>query len=1399
MLLSQRIFPKLLVIILISLCAQSEICAQSIIFNHLTVEDGLSNNDVNTVIQDQTGFIWFGTDDGLNRFDGYNFKVFRHDPSDSNSLSDNSIWSLMEDSKGNIWVGTKGGVLNKFDPATEKYTHWILESKITKENSIKSLYEDSKGNIWVGSYRSGLYRLNTLNNKIDNWQAESGNPNSLSHNYVQSIIEDNEDNLLIGTYIGLSKFNPQNEKNGFQRFHNDPDNVKSLSSDLIWALSKSTVDPSIIWVGTSHNLSKFISADLVFERIGIPNPSNLQYGSGCGYVLEEFIENESIIWTDSYSGLLRINLSTNETTRFLYDENYSKSIISNQINKIIKDRSGVIWIATENGISYITPKSTSFNNLSFGKNKYNLSSHLQKKNITAISQAEEDRIWIGTTDGLYSIENLNDKSQLKEYSKFTGSHIWSIATAEKDEVWIGTFGKGLKQFNYKEDRITSWDIDHHKTRTQSLYYNKTLLVDSKKNIWVGYWGVGVALINSKTAKFDVWLNEPGNPRSLSNNDVWVIKEDKLGRIWLGTSSGGLNLYEDKEGGIFHRWIQKAGEHNSLNSNTINSICESKSGEYSQAKNKIVLWIGTSNGLNRFLIKNRNNDQNPYSFDVEIDSYTLKDGLSDNSVNSIIEDDDGNLWLGTGSGISFFDVTKKQFINFTSADGLNGMVMNQESSLQFADGVMLFGSNKGLNVFEPKKIKLSSYKPSIVITDFQIFNTSVKIGDNSPLKESITITKEIVLPYTEDVFSFEFAALDYNSPTSIQYAYQLEGFDMDWIPSGKRRFVTYTNLDPGKYTFKVKSTNADGVWNDEYTSIRIVVNHPWWRTLWAYGSYILMIGLGLFAIRRFELNRTMLRNKLKMRQIESEQSIQLEEMKSRFFANLSHEFRTPLMLIKGPLEQLKVEKSNDKYLEKINLIERNSDRLKELIDQLLELSQLENASIPIRANKENLVSTLKGLVSSFESLAHEKNISLTFKSDSESQLSWFDKDKFEKIINNLLSNALKFTPDGGSVLVTIQNKLENQRQLTEIKISDTGISIPKDKLDKIFDRFFQVDDSTQRSYGGSGIGLALVKEFVDLHKWEISVNSELGKGTEFIINIPIGDDYLHVDERMKSEVPINMGREESKEIGAEELLQQITDNSEQSNLINAGSKPSILIVDDSADVREYLISLLENSCQVFEAANGIEGLNSAIEISPDLIISDVMMPSMDGFEFCEKIKSDWHTSDIPVILLTAKASLESKLEGLEIGADDYLTKPFESRELFIRIKNLLEQRKRLKEKYSNDLTLITNPKNLSSADEMFIKKASQIVESNLDKTNFNTELLAKELLVSRAKLYRKFVAIIGLAPGEFIRTIKLQKAAEMLTQKQLSVTQVAYEIGFSSPAQFTRAFTKQFNCLPSEYS
>ncbi len=630
---------------------------QSFKFNHLTVEDGLSNNKVNAVIQDRTGFIWFGTEDGLNRYDGYNFKIFRNNPSDSSSLSGNSIWSLIEDHSGNIWIGTKGGILNKFNPTTEKFTRWEIRSNLIKENSVKSIYEDSKGNIWIGSYKDGLYRLNISTNQLDHWSSDPNDDKTLSHNYVQAISEDNSGNILIGTYIGFNIFNPKHPANGFQRFYYAEDIQNSLSSNLIWNLSKSLIDSNVIWIGTHNNITKFNFAKFNFERIEIPNPNNLQYGTASGGVLEEVVDGQNIIWTDSYSGLLRMNLSTGELTRFMYDENNPNSIVSNQINKIFRDRSGVMWIATENGISYITQKSSSFNSIGISNSKLNLSTFFSKKDITAIELSNDNLIWVGTNDGLYSIENIKSVPTIKRHPKFNGLHIWSIASAGEGEVWIGTFGKGLKQFNYLSNKTMDWNLDNPRIRTESVYYNKTLLADSKKNIWVGYWGVGVARINLETTFYDVWLHDPTNSKSLSYNDVWVIKEDKHERIWIGTTGGGLNLFEDRNGGIFHHFLVEGNNSNSLSSNDIYSICESRSGRYSQDSNKTVLWIGTSNGLNQFVVQNNHDNESIYDFDIEINSFTLDDGLPDNSVNSILEDDDGNLWLGTGLGIQFFEFFK----------------------------------------------------------------------------------------------------------------------------------------------------------------------------------------------------------------------------------------------------------------------------------------------------------------------------------------------------------------------------------------------------------------------------------------------------------------------------------------------------------------------------------------------------------------------------------------------------------------------------------------------------------------------------------------------------------------------------------------------------------------------
>jgi len=976
-------------------------------------------------------------------------------------------------------------------------------------------------------------------------------------------------------------------------------------------------------------------------------------------------------------------------------------------------------------------------------------------------------------------------------------NVWSLENGGGDELWIGTYGKGLKQLNLVSGVIKDWLIQSPTFKTTAFDYIKSLHFEGPNKLFVGFWGGGFAQINPLNGEYKVWISDSKNPESISHNDVWDIHRDRNGRLWLATNGGGLNLFIPDDGGKFYHLDDKNHTSKKLSSNSLYTICESTKGTNSKGNNTI-LWIGSSNGLNKITINNSTKAADFNSLDLDIKIYGIEDGLADNSVKSIIEDEKGNLWVGTNAGISLFDLETESFTNFSTSDGLIGNEFNSSSSAVLSNGLMIFGSVDGLNVFNPVEIKQSYYVAPVAITDFQIFNQPVKIGVNSPLKENILVAKEIILSYSQNVFSFQFSALDYNSPQSIQYAYKMEGFDDDWLNAGSRRFITYTNLNPGSYTFKVKASNSDGVWSENYKSILVTILAPWWRSDWAYIMYVLIIIGGVYSIRRIEMNRSRLRNELKMREFEANKQRELENLKSRFFANLSHEFRTPLTLIRGPIEELINKKAGDNQLEYYQLIQRNSEKLQELIDQLLELTQLENAAIPLKAKQENLTSLLRGLLYSFESLAKEKDIKMSFNSQLEKITCWIDRDKLEKIINNLLSNAFKFTPTDGSIYLSVTKQIKDEKEFAEVKIADTGIGIPVDKIKNIFDRFYQIDDSSRKKYGGSGIGLALVKELVDLHKWEIEVQSELGKGTVFYLRIPLSESYLTETEKVSDE-----GKKESDTLieaysDADNFEKEVEQEiEEKQRLLDA--KPLILVVEDSEDVRSYLTGLLKNDYRINEAADGEDGIKKSTEVMPDLIISDVMMPSMDGFEFCKKIKTDWQTSHIPLILLTAKASAESKIEGLETGADDYLTKPFSSAELLIRIRNLLQQRKNLREKFSKEIKVEPASIAVTSLDNEFLKKAFDVAEQNLSNTEFNSETFAKEMFLSRSQLHRKLLAVTGQAPGEFVRTFRLKKAASLILEKRLSVTQIAFEVGFSSPSHFTKAFRQQFNCLPTEFT
>jgi signal transduction histidine kinase/ligand-binding sensor domain-containing protein/DNA-binding response OmpR family regulator len=1357
--------------------------SQSILFNHLTRNNGLSNNYVSDIFQDRFGFLWFATDDGLNRFDGYEFKIFRSNPLDKNSISDNTILSFSEDASGNLWIGTKNGFINQYDPVRDKFTKWEIKSDITKENPINVLHIDKNNFVWIGTYRSGLYRLNPCTGKIDHWQLDPGDSTSLSNNYVSSIAEDELGNIWVGTFSGLNILKLSSSQKKFERFYSQKDNPNSLSDNLIWAITQSSFSKNTFYIGTANEITELNTSQLTFNRIPISNPNKLQFGTGAGTVIEEIINGEKIFWINSYAGLLRYNLSQNIFIRYLPDKSNPNSVASNQVNKIFKDRSGVLWAATNKGLSYYSQKNNKINNYLF-KQPFDFSkSKLNSANTTALLKTKNNMLFVGTDKGLYFSALSGDKAEIKKHPGISRENIWSLAEDNSGNIWIGTYGSGLIKLNIKDNSVVRKDLLKTLIKSSSRDFIKTLLVDDENNLWIGTWGVGLAKVNLSNNRIKHFHYQSNIVNSISHDDVWTIFKDSKSRLWFGTNGGGLNLYDDSDGDKFYRIANESKNKMGLSSNSIYCICESSK----PVNNQTVLWIGTNNGLNKIVIDNNTFNKSNLTF-KEVKHYTTKDGLADNSIKVIVEDDNGNLWLGTSSGISLFDVTKNSFINFTTADGVIGNDFNYSTGTIYNDELVVLGSTSGLNYLNTGSIKLSDYNPPVVISDFQVFNKSIRVADNSFLSKSAFATDKIILSHTQNVFSFQFAALDYNNPYSISYAYMMEHFDKDWIQSNSRRFITYTNLNPGTYIFKVKSSNSDGIWSNKISSIVIEITPPWWQTMWAVILYFLIFVFGIWAIVRFQSNRTRLQHELKMREFEAYHLREVEQMKSRFFANISHEFRTPLMLIKGPLEELLRGRIKENLKDYYTMLLRNTEKLQQLIDQLLELSQVESESIPLKKECYDLVHLVKSYSNSFIPLAEQKSIKLSFNSNVDSAYAMLDKDKFEKIINNLLSNAFKFTDAGGFVSVEISKNISEDKKIAHISICDSGIGISDKNQSKIFNRFFQVDDSSKRNFGGSGIGLSLVKELTTLHGWNISVNSKEGEGTEFLITVPlIGEDeyknhppgFMNEDE--------NIGMENYSEI--KEIIFEKIDSS---------SKPVILFVEDSDEVRKFVHDILKKDYTVLQAENGAAGFDIAIKNMPDLIISDVMMPIMDGFELCKKLKTDWKTSHIPVILLTAKATHQSKLEGLETGADDYLTKPFDYEELSIRIKNLIQQRKQLKEKFSKEINTNAESITTNSYDKDFVEKIVKIIETNLQNENFNSEHLAEQLYVSRSQLNRKLNAITGQGPGEFIRIYKLKHAAQMILESKLSITQIALEVGFGSPAQFTRAFQKHFNCLPSEF-
>lgn len=1330
-------------------------------FKHFSLNKGLSQSSVLDIIQDNKGFLWFATRDGLNKYDGNSFSIFRHNTEDPTSISYSNIKSLFKDSDGNLWIGTFNG-LNKYEAHNETFTKYFWDTEIW------SIQSTSKDYLWIGT-NLGLKKFDLKTCK------EIDIINTEARKHIQQQIR--------GLYrVGANK----------------------------------------MWICTISNIIIYDENQKTFTPI--PYPENIVDDTNPNYTPVIFEDKDHTIWLGYRQGLAIYNPIDHSFKTFKIESDKQQSI-TDEVRSITQDHMGTLWIGTYNGFYILNSNKTSFNHIVHDENnKYSLS----QNSIYKIFEDTKGDIWIGTYAGginYYdrSFDVFKNFSSGANNTKLNYKVVSSIVEDPNNNLWIGTEGGGLNFYDKAKGAFTYYTHDPKKANSISDNNVKSVLRTSKGHFWIGTHDGGLNFLdtNKKPFQFKKFKNIPNDPNSLSNNRVISLLEDSQKNIWIGTSGGGLNKLNIKTKTISH--VLNTEQHIGAFIYTI-----------SKTSNKEILLVGGNKGLIEINIKTNkvnsiqykgnntisnigsatlcvveDNQQNLwvstegdglYYFNrktKESIKYGIPQGLPNEVIYGILADNNNNIWLSTNNGLSRFNLKTKQFKNFDVNDGLLGNEFNYASYLKLSNGELMFGGSNGLNYFNPNNLNENAFIPPVSITSALVNNKPF------PIQHSSKKQKEITLKHYQNVFSFNFIALSFSQSVKNQYAHKLEGFDENWNYIGDKKFATYTNLDAGTYIFKVKASNSDGLWNETGDKITINILPAPWHTWWAYLGYLILLTILLLAIRKQILIRTKERNELKQERLEKERIEQLNQLKLKLFTNISHDFRTPLTLIIGPLEQM-IEKGEGNSFIKMQhkIMHRNACMLLQLINQLLDFRKSESGKLQIKASKNNMVEFIENVKTSFDEMSRVRNINYEFISDNKNIKVWFDTLNMKKVVFNLLSNAFKFTPDNGKITIELKtitefNKKKAKASHVELIIKDNGKGIPQKDHELIFNRYYQVEhEKSERS--GTGIGLSLTKTLVELHKGTIKVISTPLKETAFVIKLPLGKKHLNNNELLKEKVAENVFYSENSNYVISQPIPDLLGEGAEKTQNN--SNPTILLVEDNNEVRSFIKSFFKPSYNVLEAENGKEALELANSNNLDLIISDVMMPVMDGIELCKNIKSNVSTSHIPVILLTAKTTQESIKSGYKTGADTYITKPFDAKLLELKIKNILDSRKHLIAKFKKDIIL--EPKNIAATttiDEMFLKEAMQIVEDNLSNADFTVQNFASEMNMSRSVLYRKLKALTGKSILEFIKTIKLKRAAQLIiSQEKMSISEIAFELGFNDLKHFRKSFQKQFNTLPSQY-
>ncbi len=1176
--------------------------SQYIHFRHLSINDGLSQNAVFSILQDREGFMWFGTKDGLNRYDGYSFTVFQNDPFDSTTVSSNYITTLFEDSRGVLWIGTLNGDLNCYQKENETFIHINYQSDTSGNlynSKISSIAEDPRGNLWIGTAGNGLFKLSLTRENFSQIKSKhfAYNPddkNSVSSNNISALFVDSFGILWIGTDNNLEEYNYSKEN--FEHYivtTKSPEASSFQGDNEIGAIYENK--NAKFWLGTPSGLVLFNRSDGNYKLF--PHHYN-KFRFGWGRITGIIEDNSGKLWLSTPGELMKFDTDKKLYNYYRNDPFEPSSISYNSISSLYCDSTGILWFGTSGkGINIYDPKKSRFSTLVRSKDE---KSRIAGFSIRSILEDNEGIVWI-STDVLYRWDRKS--GELKSYETtsnrpddFGNTGIWSMVQSANGNIWFAT-SRGL--YKYNPQTKTSRLFKYNQADSSGLPQREVFFVfeDQNKNIWIATENYLSEVIDIDRGRFKNFRYNNSNSKSEAVRPS--IYEDAKGIFWIGTNKGLLSF--NNKTGKFFSYLNNPSDLKSIDNNYIKSICPDPS------EPDKFLWIGTNGGgINKFNLGDKT-----FSY------YTKRNGLPNNVVYGILPDEKGNLWLSTNKGLSKFNPVSGEFKNYDALDGLQSNEFNTGAYFRSKKGEMFFGGINGLNYFMPNNIKENHNIPKIAITKCKILNqTSSETGNHESVSKTTFNKDTLILPYDKNIIQFEFAALDYSASEKNQYTYKLENFNNNWIESGKIHFATYTNLSPGKYIFRVRGSNNDGIWNNEGASLVLIILPPWWLNWWAYSLYILIFFSGLYFLRRYELNRLRLKNQLKLEKVSSDTLRQLDKMKSHFFANISHEFRTPLTLILGQIDNVISSKIDVSEKGKLHVAHRNARRLLTLINQLLDLSKLEAGSMKLHTEQHNIVSFLKSLFYSFESLAESHKITLKFESELESIPVIFDPDKMEKVFYNLISNAFKFTSKGGEIIVLL--KILNS-SLVEIRVKDTGKGIHEDQLEYIFNRFYQVNTSSLSEFEGSGIGLALTKELIELHKGNITVKSKLDEGTEFIIHLPLGDLKKLKENSAPSKYDLFSPENYLNNVVFDETESENNNEEFQSSNYKNDSEECevILIVEDNADVRHYIREQIETDYKLIEASNGEEGIAKAKENIPDLIITDVMMPKINGYQFCRE--------------------------------------------------------------------------------------------------------------------------------------------------------------------------------------